>query len=243
MTEGVNKNKEYLCTVVSGYWIIKSKRSHNEYLERFKNTLKINCPYVFFGNKESIEIVKKYRNELPTYYIECNICEFYTYKYKEKFKTHSTHCPSIELNLIWNEKIFFIEKASKLNLYKSTYFIWIDAGINVFAKGGTPITEFPNIKKLTNLPVDKFIYTSSKKVWQQELALENSTYQYISGTYLLHINFIEKFSNIYKEYLEKLIDKNNIWTDQVILTHIYKDNPDLFYKLCNGYGRIITELY
>ena len=24
----------------------------------FKNTLKINCPYVFFGNKESIELVK-----------------------------------------------------------------------------------------------------------------------------------------------------------------------------------------
>lgn len=51
------------------------------------------------------------------------------------------------------------------------------------------------------------------------------------------------FANLYKEYMEKLINKNNIWTDQVILSRIYIDNKELFYKLCNGYGENINYLY
>jgi len=43
--------------------------------------------------------------------------------------------------------------------------------------------------------------------------------------------------------MEKLIDNGNIWTDQVLLTHIYKDHKEMFYKLCDGYGTIIPLLY
>ena len=68
-------------------------------------------------------------------------------------------------------------------------------------------------------------------------------YHHISGTsYLLHKNIIEKFSLLFNKYL-KLIDKNDIWTDQVIWTHIYKDNKDLFYKYSHGYGKIVENLY
>ena len=78
INENINKNITSICTVVSGYWIVKNKRSHHDYLNRFSRSLKINCPYVFFGNKESIKIVKKFRTDLPTYYIECDINNFYT---------------------------------------------------------------------------------------------------------------------------------------------------------------------
>ena len=74
-------------------------------VQRCKNTLKINCPYVFFGDKNTIKLVKQFRQELQTYYIEYEIKDFYMYKYKNKMITHKIHCPSIELNLIWNEKI------------------------------------------------------------------------------------------------------------------------------------------
>jgi hypothetical protein len=84
-------------------------------MEWFENSLQINCPYVFFGNKETIEIVKQYRKSLPTFYIEYDIQDFVTNKYKHKMLTHPIHCPSVELNMIWNEKIFLIQKAFKLN--------------------------------------------------------------------------------------------------------------------------------
>ena len=69
------------------------------------------------------------------------------------------------------------------------------------------------------------------------------SHHHISGTsYILHKNIIDDFTNLYSDYLDKLIDKNNIWTDQVIWTFIFKDNRDKFFKLCDGYGKIINYL-
>ena len=231
-------------TCVSGYWKIKNKHN-NKFDDWFKNSLKINCPYVFFGDKESIELIKKYRNDLPTHYIELNIQDFITYKYKDNMITNDLHCPSIELNLVWNEKIFMMRHALKINYFSSDFFMWIDAGICVYRNKMPPSIPFPNINKLNKLPQDKFIYSSSCSRVYDNNKFKKGKYHsnhHISGTYILHKNIIEKFVKLYSKYL-KLIDKNDIWTDQVILTHIYKDNKDLFYKYCNGYGRICPNLF
>jgi hypothetical protein len=47
----------------------------------------------------------------------------------------------------------------------------------------------------------------------------------------------------YKEYLEKLLKPDNIYTDQVILTHIYNDYSSMFFKLGHGYGELLPILY
>ena len=236
-------NQSYPLTCVSGYWKIENKHG-NKFDNWFKNSLKINCPYIFFGNKESIEFVKTYRGNLPTYYIELNIEDFVTYKYKTKMVTHRGHCPSVELNLVWNEKIFMIEKALKINPYSSEYFCWIDAGICVYREETPPQLPFPNTHKLTKLPTDKFIYSSSHD-YNSNLFKKGRyhCHHHISGTsYILHKNIINTFVTLYSEYL-KLIDKGDIWTDQVILTNIYKDHKELFYKYSDGYGEIIPELF
>lgn len=233
----------YKLSCVSGYWNIKNKHG-NKFNDWFKNTLRINCPYIFFGDKDSIEIIKKYRRELPTYYIELNINDFKIYKYKEKMITHPIHCPSVELNLIWNEKIFMIERAYEINPFLSEYFCWVDAGICIYRNISPPNIPFPNINKLNNLPKDKFIYSSSHNLTLSNEFKEGKYYcnHHVSGTYILHKNIIKKISSIYYDYLI-LINNNDIWTDQVILTHIYKDHKELFYKYCNGYGSIIHNLY
>jgi hypothetical protein len=236
-----DKKINYTMTCVSGYWNVSNKHG-NEYTSWFNNSLKINCPYVFFSDKETIEIIKKYRQNLPTYYVECNIQDFNTYKYKDKMITHSTHCPSVEVNLIWNEKIFLIKKALELNPFFSDFFCWVDAGICIYRNNAPPTESFPNLDKLNKLPKDKFIYSSSNPYIESNVRPDNY-YHHISGTYILHKNIINDFANMYETYLDKLVDKNNIWTDQVILTHMFKDNKSLFYKLCNGYGSIVTYMY
>ena len=50
------------------------------------------------------------------------------------------------------------------------------------------------------------------------------------------------FAALYEQYLNTLVNTNNIWTDQVILTHIYKDYKHLFYKIGDGYGEIVHIL-
>jgi hypothetical protein len=224
-------------TCVSGYWQITNKHN-NKYLEWFNNSLKVNCPYVFFSNKQGIELIKKYRGVLPTHYIECEIADFYTWKYREKMITHPKHCPSIELNLIWNEKIFLLQKAIELNPFNSEWFHWIDAGVCVYRDIPPKNIIMPNI----NLPTNKFIYSSSNPYYEQHVN-KTTYYHHISGTYLVHSTMIDKIAELYKIYLDKLVDKNNIWTDQVILTHIFKDHHHLFLCVCNGYGEISRILF
>ena len=231
-------------TCVSGYWQIKNK--HNNQFEDhwFKNTLKINCPYVFFGNKDSIELIKRYRGNLPTYYIELEIEDFESYKYKENMITNEKHCPSVELNLIWNEKIFLMNSAAKINPFLSEFFMWIDAGICVYRNTPPPCRSFPDLDKLKTLPTDKLIYSSTHiKEFDNNIFTKGQyhLYHHVSGTYILHKNMVEKYATLYNEYL-KLIDENDIWTDQVILTLMYRDNPDLFYKYCDGYGELCSIL-
>lgn len=229
-------------TCVSGYWKVKNKHGNN-FDNWFKNTLSIHCPYVFFGDNETIKMVKSYRGKLPTYYIELDIQDFITYKYKNKMRTHRCHCPSIELNLIWNEKIFLIQKASIINPFSSDFFCWIDAGICTYRDTLPPQILFPNENRLSLLPKDKFIYSSSMD-YDEGKVKKTKYYHHISGTtYILHKNIIHNFCTLYESYLDPLLHFNNIWTDQVLLTHIYKDRPDLFYKLCDGYGSIIPSLF
>ena len=228
-------------TCVSAYFPVKNKHN-NKYLEWFKNTLIIECPYVFFTNKDTIDVIKQYRGDLPTHYIICELSDFQTYRYKDRMITHPTHCPSIEVNLIWNEKLFMVKHASKLNPFNSEWFIWVDAGINVFRTTPPPMRQFPNPALMNTLPKDKFIYSSSNPYSNKKVS-RTSYYHHISGTYVLHKTIIDTVVETYRKYLEELIDKHNIWTDQVILTHIYKDHPDLFYKLCDGYGEIIRYLF
>jgi hypothetical protein len=197
---------------------------------------------VFFGNKESIDLIKQFRGNLPTYYIEYEIENFETYKYKDSMAIHDTHCPSVELNLIWNEKIFMIQKASIVNPYNSSYFTWVDAGHCSYRKKTPPNKPFPDLNKLDKLPQNKFIYTSSESPSFKPPKLDEY-YHYISGTYCIHISFIDRFSRLYIIYLDKYVNKEAIYTDQVILTKIYTDYPGIFHKLGHGYGEIVPLLY
>lgn len=228
-------------TCVSGYWKINNKHD-NKYDEWFYKTLKIKAPYIFFTNKENIPFIKKYRGNLPTYYVIINITDFITYKFRNKIKTDQMHCPSIELNLIWNEKIFLLARAHKLNPYNSDFFCWVDAGIYIYRDQYPSKKIFPNLYKLSKLPTNKFIYSSSTNYEHNNVRNDNYYHHIAATAFILHKSIIKNFSKLYYIYLVKLLDLNNIWTEQVILTHIYKDYPHLFYKLCHGYGDIIKSL-
>ena len=227
-------------TCVTCYYPVKNKHG-NKFMEWFKNTLSVNCPYVFFTNKENMAMIKELRRDLPTHFIELNMEDFITYRYKDRMITNSIHCPSVELNLIWNEKIFLLDRASNVNPFNTDWFLWMDAGICTF-RDCKPAVDRLNLDKLLSLPKDKIIYTSSNPYYEHFVTV-NNYYHHVSGTYLIHKDIIAACSLLYKEYLEKLLSKDNIWTDQVIWTHIYKDYPFMFYKWFDGYGEIAKYLF
>jgi hypothetical protein len=231
----------YTLTCVSGYWNIINKHANGSFLQWFENTLRVNCPYVFFGTEETIELAKKYRRELPTYYITLQLDEFYTRQFKDRMMIREFDCPSAELNMIWNEKIFLIEKAKQLNIFNTEYFAWMDAGVCTFRSRSPPVTPFPNREKLALLPKNKFLFTSSDESYFQPNRM-GQYYHFISGTYIIHIDIIDTIVSLYKEYIEKYMEPLHIYTDQILLTYIYRDHSDLFYQAGHGYGEILNIL-
>jgi hypothetical protein len=237
---------EYPLTFVSGFWIIENKHD-DKYYEWFERTLQINCPYVFFGNAESIKIVKKYRKDLPTHYVLLEIKDFYTYRFYDDIQTHPRHCPSKELNMIWNEKLFLIQKAMSLNVYKSEFYGWIDAGVCTYREKDAlpPKTAFPDVKKLMQLPKDKMIFSSTDcPEFMPQFVNDLYYYHYVSGSsYILHKTIVDGFLSVYKSYLDHYLPKKD-WkcTDQVLMTYMLAQNPRLFYKLTDGYGNIVSAI-
>ena len=157
---------------------------------------------------------------------------------------------SIDL-LVYLEKIFLLKLAKNIDPFKTTHFQFIDAGINIFRKIQPPNKVYPNFERLDKLPRNKLIFGSS--IWPNiktynctfnPKLLDKKYYHYIAaGDFLIHKDFIDIFVGIYKIYLEKLIDDKKIWTEQVVLTYIYRDRPELFYKLADGYCEVIKYLY
>jgi len=247
-------------SIVSGYWIVKGKHSHNSYKAWFKTSLKINCPYIFFCDNDSIKIIKQFRHDYNTMYIILPMNEFYTYKFINEngnetnvIKTDHRHCPSAEVWSVWNEKIFLIEKAKNLNPFNSKYFIWLDAGLSPY-RNKTPPQTFPNIKKFTKTFDNKFVFTATQDnfslneydgnkngIKNENKCERNPYYHYISGTFLVHINIIDQIVHLYKQYLNDM-NENIINTEQVILTQMYVDHKELFYELGKGYGTIVKYL-
>jgi len=226
-------------TIVSGYWIVDNKHG-DKYKKWFANTLSVNCPYVFFGDEQTIKIIKEYRKNFPTYYIKCDIEDFYTYKHLDNFIIDKDNCPSKELNCIWNEKIFLIQKAKNINPFNSKFFIWMDAGICTYREKKPPLKYFPNCHKLKDLPINKFIFTSSERKHFELKRVGSYNYHYVSGTlFCMSIGLIDEMCEVYKRYLDLYVKrKDNLYTDQVIYTLIYKDRPELFYKMGDGYGKL-----
>lgn len=235
-----NQEKKYSFTAVSGYWIINNKHDNNEFRKWLNNTLQINCPYVFFGNDESLNIIKSIRGDFPTVYINLNIEDFYTYRYKDVIKTHPQHCPSVELNMIWNEKIFLVQKAAELNPFNTESFAWIDAAIFLYRYRKPPPNIFPNVRKFNSLPTDKMICCPTDSyIFNRDMALSSEYYHYISGNYIIPKSILPTIVEIYKKYLENYMNKNDWkYTDQVIWTKIYLNHPDFFHIIGKTYGDI-----
>jgi len=222
-------------TLVSGFLPVKNKYLTGEYDSWFKNTLSINASYVFFGTSEIIEFVKTIRPDF--YFIEISLEEMYCYKYMDSIQTHPVHCPSKELMIIWNEKMFMLQKASKINPFNSEYFMWVDAGISIFREKEPPQTPLKDL----NFPLNKIVVTKSKPFFKKT---ETENYHYLTGgNLLLHHSFVDTFCEMYKRYLDKLVPlDNNCYTDQVILTKIYSDHPELFEIVGYGYGKLLILL-
>ena len=143
-------------TIVSEYYIIKSKHSFMEYYTRINNFVKLNHSMVFFTNKKFMNIIKEMRPKnlhYKTIFVEMEMEEFYTYKnflkeFNESFyidTENSYH--TVPLYLTWAEKCSFMKKVILKNYFKSKCFYWVDAGFFDEPNSMEKYINWPSTKK------------------------------------------------------------------------------------------------
>lgn len=238
-------------TLVTAMIKIKQNKYNSNYVEWITNFLSnINKNIIIFTSIEYYELIKSLRAkyEDKTIIIVISIEDFYMYKNHleylkkdyERERDYEKHIHNIDLYMIWNEKLKFVEKAMDINPFKTTNFAWIDIGyvrnkvyIDLYLK------TFPNMKKITE---DKIYMLNVDYIFTEDDYKYPYDNKYITIKNIIGAGFIlgsEKklrlMINLYYNEIMAFYIKNNLFIgkEQTLYTSLYLKYPKLF-KLIRG---------
>lgn len=257
------KNGPILLTLSTCFYVLKSKFPVQQYVEWINNILSIvkNFNLVIYTEPISYKYICHLKN-LNNPHIKVIIkhkTEFKLYKYHDQWihnhdKSHLDLHQNIswELNMLWNEKVFFVEDTIKNAYFKTFYYGWCDIGYfrnnynNIHTKY---LTNWPNIVTLLKDPFTKkaIHYACVQKddeLYNNELLHIKRHYEenllehplndllrnyFAGGFFILKHQLIHHFAKMYEDKLVYYFKNNyTIKDDQTILTDIIATNQTLF---------------
>lgn len=189
-------------TLVSAYYRFNSKHSHHDYdswLSNFLGTVETNL--VMFCDEDTRDMLKQLRGNKPMHVVVLPAHEWECSQNHFDWNIHHSRDPERDIHTttlykLWNEKPFFVERAIKLNPYKSDWFFWTDAGC---FRDSSPhvlqsLRHWPYSDAWTQLPADKLTLQQMKEFQAADYQIHNQTmlpreYQYdglrIAGTFMV----------------------------------------------------------
>lgn len=240
---GQSTSLPWFATVVSGYWRIPSKHSHDDYHRWWQHSLKVAAPYVFYYQDEGDRTkVEELRRGLPTIFLQKNLsardfsCIESSVQYRPSW-THPVHIPSVDLGRIWVAKVCLVAEASRTDFFRTEWFAWADAGLAIYRTTDPPSAEWPNPALLRTLPRNKVIYSNSN----------GGEIHAVAGTaFMYHRDFALEVVELIRETYESCAADVNTWMcgfDQVLFTRLKSKNSSVFHKIADGYGDVIRVMY
>ena len=227
-------------TLVSAYFNVKSKFSHEDYLNWINNFLQINTAMIFFTDKKNLkELINKRPKEYlnKTILITLNLNDFYSYKkyLKEFNKTYTQDIEqsfhSVPLYLLWAEKINFLKISTTKNFFNSKCLYWVDAGcFRDSSKIKKYVNNWPSIEKcyedgriiineiVQHIPqLKEALKNFDKEISNNFQRTRNVDTSIFGG----QKNYIFKFYDLYYDVLNKFI-KHVIFIgkEKIIFTYI-----------------------
>lgn len=219
-------------TIVSCYYKINSKRSHEQYclyINNLLNNLKANIVIYTSGdqynylntfsnnsmkliikNFEDINLYSKYKNILPN-----------QYQMDDQKKTGRTE----QCYVLWNSKLDFLKETIDSNPFNSDKFIWLDIGSVRTPDVIECIKTFPIYDNISNDKIDIVFLNKfsnpNQKYFKNEI--------HFGGLYGGSTNSILKFHELFYNKFQEYIDNNQfIGCDQQIISSVYLENKELF---------------
>ncbi len=253
----INNN---IITFSTCWYILKSKFPVEQYLKWINNLLLIvnNFNLVIYTDDKSYKsiyhLINPNNNKIRV--IIKPMEDFHTYKYKEYWiKNHETGNICLhkmidwKLNMLWNEKVFFVNETIQRSYFKSLYYGWCDIGYfrNI---PDTQLSRWPsNVTLLNDTFINHLIHygcvqnstelyknLSTDIITHYTMCLNTpptNKYEEIcfaGGFFILKPYIIKYYLKLYDEKLTYYFTNNYfIKDDQSIIQDIIFTNTSLFY--------------
>jgi hypothetical protein len=255
---------ENIITFSTCWYILKSKFDSKTYFKWIQNILSIvnNFNLVIYTDDEGFKQLSSFNILIKNPKIKIIVKPFqyfHTYRFKDSWiKNHETSNLPLhletdwKLNMLWNEKVFFVNETIKNKYFNTFYYGWIDIGYFRNRKNDLNtgyLSNWPNHKKLLHIPFSNNIHygcvqndvltyikksNDIKNHYTNSLTTPPSTQLedncFAGGFFILKRELIDIYTELYLKKLVYYFTNNFIIKDdQTIINDIIFTNPDLFY--------------
>lgn len=224
------------------------RRSGESYLEYGKLMMQQNINFVIFTEPRFVDTITEYRRgfEDKTKIIALDYEQLDTYKYIDQMKQINHHVVNngkevythLYHIIIW-QKLYFIERAIKLNLFKSDYFGWIDFGnkyVNTAFPKDNPFHITESRIKILRMCYRRYEVRPLHKFYNFNLRM-------MAGGYFTgDIEHMLWFKTTFEKYLLEALDYGYIVSEEMLFTVITHDHPERF-KFYYGFFADILNHY
>jgi len=239
-------------TVVTCYYKIDGKCPHENYQQWMKNMLtNIRTNMVIFCGKDMIDELRELRSEFSdtTVFIVKELEELPMYRLFSIWDYHNvldpeSHIHSVELYILWNNKLCFVNDAIKLNPFRTDWFVWMDIGAFRNRKGESgdispnDIGDWPSDERIDMLPPDRMTFvktdpdvdiaefdTHSNGVTVEDLS---DMPAHVGGLFVVNVeSFVKIFREFYRLMTEYIKMNRFAGKDQNMMANMVVSRPDL----------------
>lgn len=222
-------------TLVSAFYIFKSKFSVDKYKGWIKNFMKLKSNKVIFTNKETISHIQGFGHSQNTRFIMLEIPDFLTSKYDEEWKKHlemdHEKYHTINLYKIWAEKTEFLHKAINLNCYSTDYFVWCDIGCFRNPKRINEFINWPKSNQIHNkvifLEIKPFSNSETQNIQNVDIRFKRAD-RIGGGIIAGHKTKLLEWHAKYFDMLQQFFNKGVFaGKDQSVYAFVILQNPEL----------------
>lgn len=229
---------------------IGGKRNINKYMELGKEFI-LKLPYnlVVYTDEESIMYdIYEERKELynKTIVIYKPLEDTLYYKYVDKIKELQNKYKILNISLsdtplyivVTDNKFYFTEEVVKMNPFNSSRFVWLDFGLNHTAKDSKIIHSWIyNIpQKIKQICINPYIEKANDKEMFKLIYHHTG-----GGIFTGSISNLLKYCNLIKQKFDQMCNEEWYQLDEVIMTIVIKENPELFELYFGDYPGSISN--
>lgn len=246
-----------MITLSSCFYIIKSKYDVSKYIEWMNNFILIvnnfnlviytdekTYPYININNDKIKVIIKPFDQFRNYIYKELWIIN---HKKNTFLNDKSIHNTDWEINMLWSEKVWFVNETFEKKYFDTEYYGWCDIGYfrnSKYDLHTNQLVNWPNHYKIMALNKNKIYYGCVNNIDKEMKHIENliknknifglpkqpiplNQIGIAGGFFVLHKSKVNWWANTYTEKL-KLYLKYFVKDDQAIIIDCVFSQPEHF---------------